>query len=473
MIVGRKREQQLLLSLLQSEEPQFCCVYGRRRVGKTYLVRETFHYQFAFQHTGVARGTYRQQLSAWRNSLHQAGLEKCVLPQNWFDAFEMLKQLIEQMPAGKKVIYIDELPWMDTSKSNLISALELFWNGWASARASKDIVLIVCGSATSWITKKLLKNKGGLRGRLTAKLMLNPFSLAECELYSQALGLAWERRDILETYMALGGIPYYWSFLRRGMSVAQSIDYLFFAADAPLRDEFEALYYVLFRNPVNYMKVIDVMTRCRQGVTREELLRKSGLEDGGTFSTILEELEQCGFIRRYVPFLGMEQGALFQLIDNFTLFYYHCIRRNAFGDEQYWLHTATSPEHNVWLGLAFERVCLQHVGQIKAALGIAGVVSNVCSWRTSANDSHPGAQIDLLIARGDNVINVCEMKYSKDNYTFTNEEESLLQQRLSVFRQVTRTKAALHYTLITTFGLNRLGAWNAVQRLVTLDELFG
>lgn len=472
MIIGRKKEQQLLLSLTEREEPQFCVVYGRRRVGKTYLVRETFNYRFTFMHTGVARGTYRQQLAAWRDSLRQAGMTKCTLPSTWFEAFEMLKELICQMPQGKKVLYIDELPWMDTPKANLISALELFWNGWATARAEKDIVLIVCGSATSWITKKLLKNKGGLRGRLTEKLMLHPFTLMECEQYVQAQGLSLVRRDILETYMILGGIPYYWSFLRRGNSVAQNVDALFFADDAPLRDEFEALYHVLFRNPGNYMKVIDVLAKRKMGSTREEILRQSRLEDGGTFTTVLEELEQCGFIRRYVPFAGKEQGVLFQLIDNYTLFYYHCIKKNAFGDEQYWQHTCKTPEHNTWVGLAFERVCLQHLGQIKQALGISGVVSNVCSWRTEANADHPGAQIDLLIARGDNVINLCEMKYSAGKYVVSKSLIDDIESKLRIFRQVTKVESTVHLTLVSTNGIDHSEYWNSVQKEVTLEDLF-
>ena len=216
-----------MLGLLEKEESQFCAVYGRRRVGKTYLIRETFHYQFCFQHAGVAKGTLRQQLTAFRNSLVSAGL-KSPVPKTWIDAFELLKDLINKAPAGKKVIFIDELPWMDTAKGNLIGALESFWNGWATARREKDIVLIVCGSATSWISKKLLKNRGGLRGRLTHRIKLAPFTLHECELFSKSANLALGRKDVMELYMIFGGIPYYWSFLKKEFSVAQNIDWLFF-----------------------------------------------------------------------------------------------------------------------------------------------------------------------------------------------------------------------------------------------------
>ena len=299
MIIGREKEQKELLGLLEKEESQFCAVYGRRRVGKTYLIRETFNYQFCFQHTGVANGTLRQQLTSFRNSLMSLGM-KCAIPKNWFEAFELLKQHIKNAPTGKKIIFIDELPWMDTPKGNLIGALENFWNGWATARPEKDIVLIVCGSATSWISKKILKDKGGLRGRLTARIKIVPFTLRECELFANSAGLALGRKDVLELYMILGGIPYYWSFLKKGLSTAQNIDQLFFTETAQLRDEFDALYAILFKRPENYLKVIECLSNGKKsGSTRERLISESKLSDGGTFSTILEELEECGFIRRY------------------------------------------------------------------------------------------------------------------------------------------------------------------------------
>ncbi|MGM9703524.1 MAG: ATP-binding protein [Prevotella sp.] len=465
MLIGRKNEQKTLLSLLTSDESQFCVVYGRRRVGKTYLVRETFNYHFTFQHTGVARGKLREQLRAFRDSLSEAGL-KCAIPKTWFEAFDLLKQLIDNAPTGKKTIFIDELPWMDTPKSNMVSALEHFWNGWATSRAAKDIVLIVCGSATSWITRKMLKDKGGLRGRITEKIKVNPFSLIECEEYVRAAGLPMVRKDILEMYMILGGIPYYWSFVRRGLSVSQNIDQLFFAEDAKLKDEFQALYHILFARPDSYIDVIKTLTHRKAGLTREEILRHTKLTDGGSFSQVLDELEECGFIRRYIAFGKESQGTLFQLIDNYTLFYYHCIQKNAFSDEAYWSHTWLSGEHNVWKGLAFERVCLQHIPQVKLALGISGIVSNVCSWRNA------NAQIDLLISRGDNVINICEMKYANAPLTIDKAYAQNLQNKIETFRNAVFPRQTLHLTLLTTYGVAQNEYWNMVQNEVTMDDLF-
>lgn len=465
MLIGRKNEQKTLLSLLTSDESQFCVVYGRRRVGKTYLVRETFNYHFTFQHTCVARGKLREQLRAFRDSLSEAGL-KCAIPKTWFEAFDLLKQLIDNAPTGKKTIFIDELPWMDTPKSNMVSALEHFWNGWATSRAAKDIVLIVCGSATSWITRKMLKDKGGLRGRITEKIKVNPFSLIECEEYVRAAGLPMVRKDILEMYMILGGIPYYWSFVRRGLSVSQNIDQLFFAEDAKLKDEFQALYHILFARPNSYIDVIKTLTHRKAGLTREEILRHTKLTDGGSFSQVLDELEECGFIRRYIAFGKESQGTLFQLIDNYTLFYYHCIQKNAFSDEAYWSHTWLSGEHNVWKGLAFERVCLQHIPQVKLALGISGIVSNVCSWRNA------NAQIDLLISRGDNVINICEMKYANAPFTIDKAYAQNLQNKIETFRNAVSPRQTLHLTLLTTYGVAQNEYWNMVQNEVTMDDLF-
>ena len=474
MIIGREQEQRELLGLLEKEESQFCAVYGRRRVGKTYLIRETFNYQFCFQHTGVAKGTLQQQLTAFRNSLMTAGMAKCNVPKTWIEAFELLKRLILNAPAGKKVLFIDELPWMDTPKGNLIGALENFWNGWVTARREKDIILIVCGSATSWISKRLLKDKGGLRGRLTNRIKLVPFTLRECELFAKGMNLAFERKDILELYMILGGVPYYWTFLKRGLSVAQNVDQLFFTETAQLRDEFEALYARLFKHPENYLKVIECLSDGRKsGMTREDILTSGKLTDGGTFSTILEELEECGFIRRFASADTKETNALYQLIDNYTLFHYLCIKKNAYSDEHYWSNTFTSASHNTWKGHAFERVCLQHIRQMKTALGIAGVQTNVCSWFARGADRRRGAQIDLVMQRADGFTDIFEMKHSTGAFTIDNDYASNLQNKLSAYLELSKDIRTLHLVMVTTGGLVHNSYYNMVQKELTMDDLFG
>lgn len=472
MIIGRSNERGILLDLLNKDESQLCVVYGRRRVGKTYLVRETFNYLFTFQHTGISGGDYREQLKAFRDSLRISGMKNAKLPHNWFEAFQQLGNLIEESSSPKKVVFIDEFPWMDTPKSNIVSAFEHFWNGWVTARKEKDVIIILCGSATSWITKKLLQNKGGLRGRITRKIKLSPFSLGECEKFSDSMGLAFQRKDILDLYMIMGGIPYYWSFLNKGMSVVQNVDELFFSETGPLHDEFDALYSTLFRNPEHYLTIIQTLATKKSGMSRKELIEKTHLEDNGKLTSIISDLAQCEFIREYPAIGKKERGVIYQLIDNYTLFYYRCVKSNSFNDVHYWRNTCLSPEHNTWKGLAFERVCLLHIGQIKFKLGISGVASNVCSWERKGTSMQEGAQIDLLIVRKDKVINICEMKYSDDPFAITKKYSEELSNKIAAFCDEARIKDAIMLTMVTTYGVARNKYWNIVQSEITMDDLF-
>ena len=470
MLIGRNKEREELLGLLDKDESQFCAVYGRRRVGKTYLIKETFENHFAFYHTGVANAPKKEQLGEFRESLRQAGLKRCKMPRTWFEAFHLLADLLKQSPDKKKVVFLDELPWMDTPKSQFVSALEHFWNGWANMR--NDIVLIVCGSATSWIIKKIIRDHGGLHNRLTDQIYLRPFNLHECELYAKSLQINMTRKDLAEAYMILGGIPYYWSLLRRSESLAQNVDRLFFTENSRLGNEFEALYASLFKKPKSYIEIVTALATKKAGMTRKELLENTGLNDNSIFVRALEELEQCNFIRKYQIIGKKQRDALYQLMDNFTLFYFRYLTSNTKNDNHFWTNNLPTQLHATWAGLAFERVCLWHLPQIKEALGIGGVISSVQSWHTEATDEHEGAQIDLLIDRNDGVVNLCEMKFSDDVYSIDNEEDSKLRRRKKVFKQVTKIRKAIHTTMITTYGVSHNAYWNNIQSEVNLDDLF-
>ena len=470
MLIGRNKEREELLGLLDKDESQFCAVYGRRRVGKTYLIKETFESHFAFYHTGVANAPKKEQLTEFRESLRKAGLKRCKMPRTWFEAFHLLETVLEQSPDKKKMVFLDELPWMDTPKSQFVSALEHFWNGWANMR--NDIVLIVCGSATSWIVKKIIRDHGGLHNRLTDQIYLRPFCLSECELYAQSLQINLTRKDLTEAYMILGGIPYYWSLLRRSESLSQNIDRLFFAEDSRLASEFEALYASLFKKPAPYLAIVTALANKKAGMTRIEILNETGLDDNAVFVRTLEELEQCNFIRKYQIIGKKQRDAIYQLIDNFTLFYFRYLTNNTKNDNHFWSNNLSTRLHTTWAGLAFERVCLWHLPQIKAALGIGGVVSTAQSWHTEATKEHDGAQIDLLIDRNDGVINLCEMKFSDDTYSIDKEEDEKLRRRKSVFQQVSKTRKAVHTTMITTYGVTHNAYWNNIQSEVKMDDLF-
>lgn len=469
-MVGRIAEKERLLKYLQSDESEFVAVYGRRRVGKTYLIRQTFQDRFVFQHTGIARGRTKEQLRAFGDSLRDSGVDGKDNPEDWFTAFNLLKKVITQSTASKKVVFLDELSYLDTKGSRFIQALEHFWNGWASARS--DILLIVCGSATSWIINKVIKDKGGLHNRVTGRLSLKPFSLKECEEYVLSRGIVMTRYQIAEMYMVLGGIPFYWKHLDPDLSADQNIDDLFFARSNKLEGEFNELYSSLFRKPEPYLKIIRVLGRHKSGLDRDVLMKETGLSSCGNFTRYLRELEECGFIRKSVAFGKKSKGAIFQLIDNFTLFHLAFADKNAANDRRFWSASAYAQFRIVWEGLAFERLCLQHVQEIKAALGISGILTSEGSWKVSRTAEHEGAQVDLLIDRADGVINLCEMKFSSGEYEIKEIEARHVQTRRDLFKSLTGTRKAVHLTYATTYGLKRNAYSRVIQSEVVLDDLF-
>ncbi len=473
MLIGRNDEKQQLLNLLESDQSEFVAVYGRRRVGKTFLVRETFNGHFAFQHAGILDASLKEQLAEFRHSLASAGYRKCPEPTDWHDAFHLLGNLLEKSKVQKKVVFIDELPWMDTPNSNFIRALDHFWNGWATAR--KDIIIIICGSATSWIINKIIMNYGGLHNRLTRQIFLRPFTLYECEQYCQSRKLGFTRRQILEAYMALGGIPYYWSFLQKSKSLAQNFDRMFFAENGEMTREFDALYASLFRHPQPHIAIIRALSSKKSGMTRNEILKETGLDDNSTFGKAMKELEQCGFIRKYTCLGKTSKDAMYQLMDNFTLFYFKFIMEDKNGNAHFWSANLNTSVHNAWAGLAFERVCLQHLSEIKSALGFAAVISTAHSWTFKPKpDSidQTGIQIDLLIDRNDDIINLCEMKYSSDAYTIDKDEDQKLRHRRAVFVRESKTKKSVQTIMITTYGLTKGGYSDDISNQVTMDDLF-
>lgn len=469
-MIGRIAEKERLLKYAQSDESEFVAVYGRRRVGKTYLIRQTFQDQFAFQHTGIAYGRTKEQLRAFGDSLRECGLEYVGSPEDWFAAFNLLKDVVIRSGAEKKVIFLDELSYLDTKGSRFVPALEHFWNGWASART--DVLLVVCGSATSWIINKVIKDKGGLHNRVTGRISLQPFSLNECEEYVASRGIVMTRYQIAETYMVLGGIPFYWKHLEPDLSADQNIDDLFFARSNKLEGEFDELYSSLFRNPEPYLKIIRSLGRRKLGLNRDELMKDTGLSSCGNLTRYMRELEECGFIRRSAAFGKKSKGAIYQLIDNFTLFHLAFAGENKANDCHFWSASADAQFRIVWEGLAFERLCLQHVREIKRALGIAGIVSSDVSWQAVRTAEHEGAQVDLLIDRADGVINLCEMKFAAAEYEIKDAEDRHARARRELFKALTNTRKAVHLTYVTTYGVKRNVHSGIVQSQVVLDDLF-
>ncbi len=469
MLIGRREEQEDLRAAYDSEYSEFVAVYGRRRIGKTFLVRETFDYRFTFSHTGLSNKNTRAQLQNFQSSLRSQGMSKAPLPSNWLEAFDMLTELLKASTEKKKVVFIDELPWMDAPRSGFLSALEHFWNGFASAR--KDILLIVCGSATSWIINKIINHHGGLHNRVTYSIHLQPFTLHECKKYMESLKIDMNNRQLLECYMIMGGVPFYWSKLKRGKSLSQNIDRLFFARDGELRDEFSKLYASLYHHPEPYIHTITILSKKKVGMSRSEIIANGNKEGNGKLTTILKDLESCGFIRKYQCFGKKSKDAIYQLIDNYTLFYFKFID-NAANDEHLWTKIHESGQFFSWAGLAFERVCLLHSRQIKERLGISGVLTSEYSWFLAASDNRPGVQIDLVIDRNDEVVNLCEMKYTKAPFTIDSAYDHALLQKRASFIEATKTNKSVHLTLVSSSGVIRNSYSDDLQSHVTAEDLF-
>lgn len=479
IMVGREKQIRDLEQLYNSEEAQFVAVYGRRRVGKTFLIDETFRNRITFKHAGLSpvemaedesdRPT-RAQLQSFYYSLLKAGMKKSHIPENWLEAFFMLEMYLEEIDDGsKQLVFLDELPWMDTPKSGFITAFESFWNGWACSR--HNFMLVICGSANSWIVDKLINNHGGLYNRLTYEIKLEPFTLAECEEYLESKKVRLSRYDIVQSYMLLGGIPYYLNYFKRGYSLAQNIDELFFSKNGQLNLEYERLFASIFTNPEMMKKIISALAKKTAGMTRKNLVEITGIKDGGTLTKALNALIVSDFIEKYVPFGFKKNEEHYKLIDPFCIFYNHFIHNKKSLPSDFWQREGTSAEINSWRGFAFENVCFNHIPQIKEALGIRGVSSSESAW-TKREDEDEGTQIDLLIDRKDNVVNMCEIKFYSDIFTVTKQYDAVLRHRRILLERAILKKSIVHSTLITTYGLKYNEYSGDFDNVITLDDLF-
>ena len=470
LLIGRFAELEKLELLTKSVKSEFVAVYGRRRVGKTFLIRQAFRDQFTFQFTGIANVNMSIQLAQFHAALLRQSNSMTwspELPSDWFKALEQLIEYIELIDQSakspkRKVIFLDELPWMDTQNSRFRSALEHFWNSWASART--DILLIGCGSAAAWMTKHLIKSTGGLHNRITEHIKLMPFSLSETELLLKENGIVEDRYQTLLFYMVFGGIPFYLEKIVAGKSAMQNINQLCFQENAPFQLEYDILYASLFNKHERHVSIVEALATKNKGLSRKEITQKTQLTDGGGLSRILNDLEQSNFIRKYKIFGKKEY--VYQLIDQYSLFYLRFIKHVDKTDDLFWTNKIDTPAFYAWAGNAFEKACLLHIPQIKAALGISGIQTTVSTWQ--ADD----AQIDLVIDRKDHVINICEIKFSMHKFSIDKKYADVLSRKLSSFKEKTKTKKALFLTMITSYGAANKNYWGMVQNHLQMNDLF-
>lgn len=475
-IIGREYELELIRNYQESKKAELVAIYGRRRVGKTFLIKKTLGQEFAFSFTGMYETPRAIQLKEFHINLEKYSGQTHPRPKDWFEAFHLLKEYLESLDQDRIVVFLDELPWMDTPKSNFLGAFSRFWNDWGSTK--ENLKLYVCGSATTWMISKLIGNKGGLYGRVCRPIYLAPFNLYETEKFlTEIKGIEYNKKLVTDAYMILGGIPYYLDMMVKGISLNENIDNLFFREGAPLREEFDFLFRSLFKDSKVYKRVIELLASKLKGMSRQEILETLKMAEGGNLTEVLNNLIKCDFIRKYNTIGKNERDAQYQLTDQFSLFYLRFVEKHNGQDERFWSNIDGKGVKTSWSGFAFEQVCLHHIRQIKEALGIAGVLSNVYAWSVKPfvdadGTAWKGGQIDLLIDRSDNVINICEMKYVSDSYAITAEYEEHLRNRTSLFCKVTNTRKALQHVFVTTYGIVQNKYSGIVQKDITVEDLF-
>lgn len=451
--IGRKAETTVLQKALVSSEAEMISIIGRRRVGKTFLVRQVYEGQIDFEISGVQNAQGTEQLRNFAVRIRDYFPESIVMqpPKDWFDAFVMLMEhLKRKKKKGKLVVFLDEVPWLATHKSGFLRGLEFFWNSWAE---KQDIVVVLCGSAASWMIKKILRSKGGLHNRVTKRIRLQPFNLAETEEYLLSRNVFFDRYQLLQIYMAMGGIPHYLKEIETGKSAVQNINQICFEQDGLLHDEFLSLYHALFDAADYHIAIVQVLATKQSGMLRTELLKATKLPDGGRVTQVLEELTESGFIKPFPTFGKTSKGKIYRLIDEYSIFYLRFIEKNAHDSHTAWQVLSQTQSYKIWSGYAFENICLKHVPQIKDALKIGGVYAITSSFFKKGMAKELGTQIDLVIDRKDHVINLIEAKFYIDEFTISKDYAEKLRQKISVFRTTTNTKKQLVLTLITTFGL--------------------
>lgn len=467
-LIGRDSDKKILLNAYKSNRSELIVIYGRRRIGKTFLVHQVYKKHINFEFSGIYKAKQKDQLKNFQLKLSLKGVNYSI-PKDWYEAFHQLEKYLDSIKSKrKKVLFIDEFPWLDSRRSNFLSAFDNFWNSYASVR--DDIVVVICGSAASYMINNIIKNKGGLHNRLTEKIQLLPLNLNESELLLKNNKVNLTRYDITILYMALGGVPHYLEKILPGESVSQILDRLCFEKNGFLRTEFENVFASLFDQYDNHEKIIRSLSSVRKGLTRNKILNKAKIASGGRLSKTLSELEESGFINKYIPYKG-SKDALYRLTDEYCMFYIKYIEKSKPTKSGVWVKLQGQQSFKIWSGFSFETICIKHIDQIKEALKIAGINSTHGSWLEKNKTS--GAQIDLLLDRSDNVINICEMKFYNSEYSIDKKYASEITNKINTFKKSTKTKKSLFVTFITSYGLKQNKySLQQVQNELTLEDLF-
>jgi AAA+ ATPase superfamily predicted ATPase len=471
-IIGRKIEQTQLKNIIQSQEAELLAVYGRRRIGKTYLVRNTYEKQLVFEFSGVHNASLYQQLEVFGSVMSKVTGFPITAPTSWTQAFTLLTEYVKPLlKKEKKVIFIDEFPWLHTPRSGFMQAFENFWNMWASKE--KNLVVVICGSAAAWMIKNILNNRGGLHNRVTRKIRLIPFTLGEAEAFLKDRKISLDRYQMTQLYMVMGGVPQYLKMIDKGESAMLAIDRICFTKDGFLNDEFKNLFNSLFDDAASHMVVIKALSKKGKGLTRNEIIETCKLKSGGGTTQLLDELSESGFIEVYTPYGKTAKDSIYKLVDEYSLFYTKFIENGKLKGAGSWAKYSTTQSWISWSGFAFENICMKHIKQLKNALGIESVHTENYIWRYTPKQGENGVQIDLLIDRQDRCINLCEMKFSINEFEITKSYAKDLQAKIDVFREKSKIKKTIFLTMVTTNGVKNISNYvGLVQKEIKIEALF-
>ncbi len=366
---------------------------------------------------------------------------------------------------------MDEFPWMQTPKSNFLAAFEQFWNTWASKQ--NNLAVVLCGSAASWMIQNVVRNKGGLHNRITQKIALQPFTLFETEAFLKSRGVHLSRYQITQLYMTFGGVPHYLMQAKPGSSAAQIIDKACFTKARFLYNEFTDLYQALFYNAVRHFKVIRALAAKPMGLSRNEIIKICQLQSGGSTSNLLEELSASGFITAYIPLAKKSKDSIYKLTNEYSLFYLKFIEPNRSGSKGAWVRLSDTPTWKSCSGYAFEGICMKHIPAIKIALGISGIYSETSIWKSRGNSSNDAAQMDLIINRRNNCMNLSEINFYENSFVPEKKCAEALLQKKHIFQQESKTRKHLFITFICTnkIQMNEYSL-GLIDQQVLLDDLF-
>lgn len=473
-IIGRAEELQIFSDIKRTPEAELVAVYGRRRVGKTYLVRSFFEKELVFEISGLHNASLQEQLENFKDCLSKTDpKKKRSIPETWLQAFQhLISALQPRIAKRKKAVFFDEFPWLDSPRSGFMPAFENFWNSWASRQ--KNLVVIICGSAASWMIRKIVNNRGGLHNRLTRQIRLLPFSLAETEQFFRAHAIKLDRYQVLQLYMAMGGVPQYLKQVKRGESAAQAIDRICFTRDSYLINEFSNLYRSLFDNAQHHIAIVKALAGKPSGLTRNEIIHTLRLSSGGGITQTLDELTESGFIKPYIPFGKTIKNSIYKLTDEYSLFYLKFIAPNKPSGKGTWIKLFNTASWKSWSGYAFEAICQKHLEQLKVALGISGIHTRESIWRATApTAARQGAQIDLVIDRNDRCINIFEMKFAANMLVIPKSYRAALVNKQELFIETTGTRKTVFLGFMTTFGVKNTADYaGLIQHQFTMDVLF-